>query len=510
MIYGFYRGPSASRVRQAALLAVLAATAAGCASGSKRNNTMLNPDDPFRPAIDVASGAVPQTEAALKAEARVAYLKAHTSLLNTDYDAATEQYSRIIARYPFTEYATQSELERVFAQYRSFKPDEALLAADRFLREHPRHKHADYLQYLKGLINSARAESISDFLPIDSSKKDVNAERRAYDDFALLVQRYPQSVYAGDARKRMIHLRNRIASHELSIIRFYVKREAWVAVAKRAENLIAEYPGAPATAEALSLLKLGYEKLDLKPQMADLERIIAANQDAIRQADAPKVPPGPRSRIGLPDAAGNAPLTRAPLPPAGASTLAARAPAPPSDATKPAAAPPEQPERKGFFGTVGGYLDKLNGSYTLDAANVKDSKAPQPAGGEQLSTSESAATPAPVSRPSTRNPDQQNSLTTGPYFQDTQVDLRPASGTAGSAAAATPDPAPAGQPAAAADASAAGTEPPAPAAAKKKRGFFGWLEGLSGSYTVGEDGKVVETPATPPASAPAPAPAATN
>jgi outer membrane protein assembly factor BamD len=488
MINSSFRGSSASRALRVLCLLTLATVATGCSSKAKRDT----PDNPFRPGTDVGSGGVPQSESALKAQARSAYVKAHLALLNTDYEVAIEQYSQLIARYPFTEFATQAELEKVYAQYRSFKPDEALLAADRFLREHPRHKHADYIQYLKGLVNAARTESISDYLPIDSSKKDVNAERRAYDDFAVLVQRYPQSVYAGDARKRMVHLRNRIASHELSIIRFYVKRQAWVAVSKRAENLIAEYPGAPATAEALNLLKLGYEKLDLKPQLADLERIIAANSDTFRLADAPPVEPGPRSRIGLPDAAGNSPVSTLKAPVAAGPTLKATAAAP---TATPTATDANKDAPKGFFARLGSYLNVLNKSYTLDSEQVKDSPAPPQAGGEQPNAPVAAASEAPpVARPSTRNPEQRNSLTTGPYFEDTQVDVRPVTGSAPAAA-----PAPAAE---AATAGAPAADKPAEAP-KKTRGFFGWLDGLSGSYTVGEDGKVVETPAVEPATPPA-------
>ena len=83
------------------------------------------PDNPFRPGTDVGSGGVPQSEAVLKQEALKAYAKAHNTLLNTDYEAAVDQYTQLIARYPFTEFATQSELEKVYAQYRSFRPDEA-------------------------------------------------------------------------------------------------------------------------------------------------------------------------------------------------------------------------------------------------------------------------------------------------------------------------------------------------------------------------------------------------
>lgn len=484
MINRSFRGPSASRALRILCLLSLAAVVGGCASKDKRDD----PDNPFRAGTDVGSGGVPQSEAVLKQEALKAYAKAHAALLNTDYEAATDQFTQLIARYPFTEFATQSELEKVYAQYRSFRPDEALLAADRFLREHPRHKSADYVQYLKGLINAARTESISDFLPIDTSKKDVNAERRAYDDFAVLAQRYPNSVYTGDARKRMIYLRNRIASHELSIVRFYVKRQAWVAVSKRAENLIAEYPGAPATADALSLLKLSYEKLGLTPQLADLDRIIAANQESIRQSAIPRVKPGPRSRIGFPEEA-----TAAKAP---ATDIAPAAQAVAADTTTDSAK--EAP--KGFFGKLASYLNVLNKSYTVDPDKVRDSKA---ATGPGNGPSPSAAAPATRSAADTRNPDGNASLVTGPYTgAPAVIDIPPLFSDGQSAPAAAAPTADDKGATAAAEKADAGQD------GKKKEADGGLFDFLNKSYTIGGDGKT--EPAAEPAPAAAPAEPATT
>lgn len=483
MINCSFRGSSASRLLRIFLVMSLAIVASGCSSKGDKRDT---PDNPFRAGTDVGSGGVPKSEAVLKIEALQAYFKAHNALQNTDYESAIEQYTQLIARYPFTEFATQSELEKVYAQYRSFRPDEALLAGDRFLREHPRHKHADYVQYLKGLINSSRTESISDYLPLDSSKKDVNAERRAYDDFAVLVQRYPMSVYTGDARKRMVHLRNRIASHELSIVRYYVKRQAWVAVSKRAENLIAEYPGAPSTAEALKLLRLSYEKLDLKPQIADLDRIVAANGESIRLAAIPKAKPGPRSRVGLPAEPGAA---------AAAKTAA------PTVAT--AAAPEKEKEApKGFFGTLGSYLNLLNKTYDLDADKVKDSKATTGPGNEPPA----AAAKAERRLPPTENPNRDASLSTGPYSgEPVVVDVAPVFSDGESAAPKAEAP-----PAAAAATPEAAPKPAEVTAEEKKKDEGGGLfDFLNKTYTIGGDKK--DAPAAesaPPAAEPPAADAA--
>lgn len=250
-------------VLQRAALAVLVLVLAAC--GTDNGPT---PGNPFK------AGA--RSERELRLEAEGLYRLARKSLDQADYQGALLRYGQVQLRYPFTDYATQSQLESIYAKFRAFDPDGALSTADRFLKEHPRHPLVDYVHYLKGLVNSQRGEGLFDEL-VDTTAQDVSHARRAFDDFALLAQRHPNSRYAGDARLRMLHLRNRIAAHELAIVRFYVRRGAHVAAARRAEEIVANYPGAPATAEALVLLESSYREAGLSAQAEDVRRLREAN-----------------------------------------------------------------------------------------------------------------------------------------------------------------------------------------------------------------------------------------
>ena len=246
--------------------AIVLATLGACAS---KGDTVLPPDNPFGP------DRVSQRE--LRLEATELYRAAREALMSSDFATAISRYDMLITRYPFSVFSTQAELERVYAYHRSFEPDRALAAADRFLRDHPRHEAGAYIHYLKGVINQSRGDRVLTGLGVDTTKDDVTYARRAFDDFALLVQKYPDSPYVADARQRMIEMRNRIASHELHIVRFYVKRGAYLAAARRAETLVATYPGAPAAAEALALMERSYRTLGLDAQAAAAEQLARGN-----------------------------------------------------------------------------------------------------------------------------------------------------------------------------------------------------------------------------------------
>ena len=256
-----------------AVAAILAIALAACSS----DPNSVPPTNPFRGG---------KSERELRLEADGLYKLARRSLDTADFQGAIQRYDQILVRYPFTDFATQAQLESVYAKYRAFDAEGAITTADRFLKEHPRHPQIDYVYYLKGLINFQRGDSMFDWL-VNSARQDVGFARSAFDDFALLVQKYPNSRYAADARLRMIHLRNRIADHELSVVRYYVRRGAHVAAAKRAERIIADYPGAPALGETLTLLERSYRAVGLASQADDVHRIREANAAVLPKEQTP-------------------------------------------------------------------------------------------------------------------------------------------------------------------------------------------------------------------------------
>lgn len=333
---------------------------AGCSSDGKRDGS--KPKNPFkdRETRDLLGrGQVSERE--LKLEADQLYRLARESLESSDYAEAQLRYGALIERYPFTDHAVQAELEKIYALHKQYQPDEALQAADRFLREHPRHPHADYVQYLKGVIDSERDAGILDALSVDNSKEDVSNSRKAYDEFSLLLQKYPASRYNVDASSRMAALRNRIAANELHVVRFYVRRGAYLAAAKRAEQIIAQYPGAPATLEALKTLQQSYKALGLKQQEEDAARLLAAQAGTPVAAAASQI-----ESIAPPKASGDTGLTL------GGSKLVVGINTGEDEAAAPAAKTPASSdapaEKRGFLTRVVDFFSFLDPDHKDEAA----------------------------------------------------------------------------------------------------------------------------------------------
>lgn len=262
------------------LVVAFAIVVSGCSADSASTKRT-------RPVLDGSNNPFKEHEQRQREErfdAEELYKRARTALDSSDYFGALENYDKLATRFPFSDFATQGELERVYALYRNGEFDRAISSADRFLREHPRHPDIDYLYYVKGLSNFVREETTIRLLRSDESKSDITSQRRAYDDFSLLIQRFPKSRYNGDAYDRMVFIRNRVAAHELHVVDFYISRGAYVAAAKRAEQVIAQYPGAPSTRRALDLLVECYELAGLDQQATDARALRAGQETGIGSA----------------------------------------------------------------------------------------------------------------------------------------------------------------------------------------------------------------------------------
>ncbi len=206
------------------------------------------------------------------------YAAAKSDLRDGNYERAIKMFERLEARYPYGPYAQQAQLEVAYAYYKSNEPVSAIAAADRFIKLHPNHPHVDYAYYLKGLANFIEEQGLLAGLGSqDMSERDPKAARESFDAFKELVTRFPDSKYTPDALARMRYLVNALARHEVHVARYYYKRGAYVAAANRGKYVVENYPQAPALEEALYVMAMSYDRLDLTDLRDDALRVLRLN-----------------------------------------------------------------------------------------------------------------------------------------------------------------------------------------------------------------------------------------
>ncbi|WP_137970900.1 outer membrane protein assembly factor BamD [Pseudomonas sp. F(2018)] len=192
------------------------------------------------------------------------YQQAQKDLSSNSYNNAIAKLKALESRYPFGRYAEQAQLELIYAYYKNVEPEAAKSAAERFIRLHPQHANVDYAYYLKGLASFDQDRGlIARFIPLDLTKRDPGAARDSYNEFAQLTSRYPNSLYAPDAKARMVYLRNLLAAYEIHAGRYYLTRQAYVAAANRGRYVVENFQETPAVGDGLALMVEAYQRLEL-------------------------------------------------------------------------------------------------------------------------------------------------------------------------------------------------------------------------------------------------------
>ncbi len=206
------------------------------------------------------------------------YAEAKENLNDGNYERAVKLFETLESRYPFGRYAQQAQLEVAYAYYKDNEPIASIAASDRFIKLHPNHPNVDYAYYLKGLANfNEDLGPLGGLIEQDLSERDPKAAREAFLAFKELVTRFPDSKYAADSLARMNYLVNALASNEVHVAKYYMKRQAWVASANRAKEVLRNYPEAPALEEALAIMVVSYDKLELTGPRDDAQRVMNLN-----------------------------------------------------------------------------------------------------------------------------------------------------------------------------------------------------------------------------------------
>lgn len=207
-----------------------------------------------------------------------AFELAQLSIDRKNFRRGIQIFEAIQARYPFSDLSRQIQLELMYAYYKSGKREEAIEAADTFMRENPIHARVDYALYIKGL---SYFEDDPGFLERwfkkDITKRPPKDVELSYATLRRLVERYPESIYSADAEQRLIAIKNRVADYENTVADYYLRRGAYVAALNRAKNALEEYNGAAGNALSLKIMAEAYDNLGMTDLAADARKVLTLN-----------------------------------------------------------------------------------------------------------------------------------------------------------------------------------------------------------------------------------------
>ncbi|HEU4475894.1 MAG TPA: outer membrane protein assembly factor BamD [Methyloceanibacter sp.] len=198
----------------------------------------------------------------------VIYGKAESLVDKGKFGDAARAYEEVDINHPYSQEARRAILMAAYAYYKAGKYDEAIGAADRYLTLHPGTQESDLAQNIIGMSYYDR---------ILDPKRDQTNARKAIAAYETLLQRYPESRYAAEATNRVRILRDVMAASEMTVGRWYLRKNNYLAAINRFRVVITNYQTTEQVEEALMRLTEAYMALGIVNEAQTAAAVLGHN-----------------------------------------------------------------------------------------------------------------------------------------------------------------------------------------------------------------------------------------
>lgn len=238
-------------------LGLLALPVAGC-SGGMDSLSALNP----------FGGEKYETKLLPDEPADGIYDQALARLQKKDYEGAAKKFSDLEKQFPFSQWSRKGLIMIAYSNYEGGKYDEAVAAARRYVGLYPSTPETAYAYYLAGM---------SMYNQIPDITRDQERAEEAVKIFQQLVEKFPKSEYAEEAKFKMSVARDQLAGKEMSVGRFYLGRKNYTAAVNRFREVLGKYQTTRHTEEALYRLTEAYLALGITNEAQTAAAVLGHN-----------------------------------------------------------------------------------------------------------------------------------------------------------------------------------------------------------------------------------------
>ncbi len=196
------------------------------------------------------------------------YNEGVVALNSKKFTEAAEKFEELNKQHPYTDFARRSTIMLAYSKYASGQYDDAVQAARRYLVMHPASKDAPYAQYLIGM---------SYYNQIPDITRDQQGTEKALSALQEIVNKWPDSEYAEEARKRIVIARDQLAGKEMEIGRYYLSQRNYIGGVNRFRVVITNYQTTRHVEEALARTAEAYLALGVIDEAQTAASILGHN-----------------------------------------------------------------------------------------------------------------------------------------------------------------------------------------------------------------------------------------
>ncbi len=199
------------------------------------------------------------------------YKEGLVALEKSDYFFASKKFSEAEILLPQSEWASKSALMVGYCFYSINFYDDAISNLERFVKTYPASKNLDYANYLI---------AISYYEQILGEEKDIEPLIKSKEKIEFYLEKYPDTDYAIDLRYKLDLVINQLAAKEISIARYYIKNEKWIAAINRLKVVVENYENTIFIEEALFRLVEIYYKIGLEGEAKAAAALLGYNYNS--------------------------------------------------------------------------------------------------------------------------------------------------------------------------------------------------------------------------------------
>ncbi len=197
-----------------------------------------------------------------------AYKDGYEELKKGDVIYAAKKFNEAELLYPQSEWASKSVLLAAYAFYSQNYYERSIDELERFIRKYPNHKNMDYAYFLLAMCYY---ENIVD------EKKDLEPLLLSKKKFEYILKNYPNTDFALDAKFKIDLIQDVLASKEMYIGKYYLKKQKWVAAINRFKTILNKYETTIYVEEALHRLVETNYKIGLVDEAEKYANLLGYN-----------------------------------------------------------------------------------------------------------------------------------------------------------------------------------------------------------------------------------------
>jgi outer membrane protein assembly factor BamD len=207
----------------------------------------------------------------LQSQVLETFIEGKEALDGGDVLFAAKKFTEVQVMFPQSIWAPHSNLMAAYAYYSQDYYFDATQELEIFLRKYPKHSNVDYVYYLMAICY---------YEQIVDEKKDLNSVVKSKEYFEIVIDQFPNTDYALDSKFKLEFVMDILASKEMYLGRYYLKKKKWIAAINRFKTVLEEYDTTIYIEEALHRLVEVHYLIGLKEEAKKYASVLGYNYDS--------------------------------------------------------------------------------------------------------------------------------------------------------------------------------------------------------------------------------------